>query len=384
MRAWILAGLLVLTAAITPAQRHKLGEVNAETPEGKLLQEIGQEQDAARKLGLLEGFVAKHPKHEAAAWAYSQMQPAYLKANQFDKALEIGEKLLALDPLDVETSHQSLKAAEAKKDPDLVKKWAGQTSDIARKVAQSKQPADEDEVAEWKRLVEFSKQVDTYTEYALFATAIQTADPARRIDLIDTLAQRNAQSQYLPQLENSRFLAYYQLKDLAKAVSVAEQADARNAANEDMLLVAAEYHFNQKGGLDKAMDYSAKVVAVLNAKPAPPGVSPEDWEKKKRFSTGRALWFQGMTYNGQSKYAQGDKTLREALPYQDDEQYKAAALFQLGLANYRLGDVKKGQPDTQRILDALRFFQQCAAIKSPNQAPAQRNITAIKAQYRVQ
>jgi len=381
-KAWLAATLVLGMATVAPAQRHKLGEVNAETPEGKLLQEIGQEADEAKKLAKLEEFTGKHPKHEAAAWALSQMQPAYLKANQLDKALEIGEKLLALDPEDVETAHQNLKASEAKKDPDLVKKWAIQTSEIARKVAVSKKPEDEDEVAEWQRRVDFSKQVDTYTEYSLYATSLALADPAKKLDLMDTLAQRNAKSQYVGQLENHRFVSYLQLKDFAKAVSVVDQAVAANTANEDMLLVATDYYFNQKNA-DKTLDYSAKLVAMMGAKPAPQGVSAEEWEKKKRRSIGAGLFLQGMTLNGQGKFAQGDKVFREVLPLMDDEQYKAATLFQLGLANYRLGDIKKA-PDTPRILDALRFFQQCAAIKSPNQGPAQKNIAAIKAQYRVQ
>src|SRR3954466_8971699 len=115
--------ILILTLTLAAgafAQRHTLGNINAETPEGQLLQQIGQAPDEAKKLALMEDFEAKAPKHEAIGWVYGQMQPAYVKAGKPDKALAVGEKLIAMDPDDMEAAHQNLKAAEAKKDPDLI------------------------------------------------------------------------------------------------------------------------------------------------------------------------------------------------------------------------------------------------------------------------
>ncbi len=374
---------VILLAAAFGQGRHKLGEVNAETPEGQLLQQIGQEADPAKRLEKLNEFIAKFPKHDAAGWVQGQMHDAYVKTNQPAKILETGEKLLALDPEDVEIAHASLKVAEASKDPDLIRKWAVATSESARKAAVSKKPEDEDEVADWKRRVDFAKQVDTYTEYSLHAAALSLADPAKMVELINALEQRNPQSQYLPQLHKHLFRVYLQVSDAAKAVAVAEKELVRDPTDEDMLLVTADYYFNQKNA-DKALDFSAKLVTLMASKPAPQGVSAEDWEKKKKRSTGLGLWMQGVTYSTQNKFPLADKTLRETLPYiNDNDQYLAAAYFYLGLANFRLGDSKKA-PDTQRILDAIRFNQQCAAIKSPYQSQAQKNVAAIRAQYRVQ
>jgi tetratricopeptide (TPR) repeat protein len=371
---------LVLAVAPAVAQRHKL-TINAETPEGQLLQQIGQESDPGKKLTLLEQFVSQYPKHEAIGWVYAQMVPAYAKANQPGKALDAGEKLLAIDPEDVESAHACLKVAEAQKDPDLIKKWAIITSDAARKVAQSKKPDDEDEEAEWKRRVDFAKQVDVYTEYSLYAAALQTTDPNKKIELADTLQARNAESQYLPKLNSQLFLAYRQLGDTEKAVAVAEKTLETNPNDEDMLLAVTDYYFNKKKDPEKVLSNSAKLVEVLNTKPQPEGVSAADWEKKKNMTLGLAHWMAGVTYSNQSKYVDADKSLREALPHvKDNQQLLAAALFHLGLANFRLGD--KGG-DSKRIIDALRFNEQCAAIKSPFQAQARKNITAIKSQYRI-
>ena len=66
-------------------------------------------------------------------------------------------------------------------------KWSGVTSEIAKKTAASSTGADAD----------YAKQVDTYTEYSLSATASQETDPEKAMKLADALEQRNANSQYI-------------------------------------------------------------------------------------------------------------------------------------------------------------------------------------------
>jgi len=221
MRTWVLVFACFLGAVSGVAQRHEI-TINAETPEGQLLQQIGQEEDGAKKLALMEKFATAYPKHEGAAWVYEQMVSAGVKAGQFDKALEACDRLLAADPNDARGAHDCLKAAEAKKDPDAVKTWAARTSDVARKVAQAPKPASEDDVEEWKTSVDFAKQLDTYTEYSLYATTLQTEDPAKKIELAEALEQRNPRSQYLPQIQGQYLIALRQAGQLEKAAAVAE------------------------------------------------------------------------------------------------------------------------------------------------------------------
>ena len=84
-----------------------------------------------------------------------------------------------------------------KKDPDLVLKWSAKTSELAQKVVASPQPTDADEVENWKARVDYARQVNTYTEYSLYAMALQTADPKKQVELIEALQQRNPKSEYL-------------------------------------------------------------------------------------------------------------------------------------------------------------------------------------------
>ncbi|MCL4401341.1 MAG: hypothetical protein M1436_01570 [Acidobacteria bacterium] len=371
---------LVLAAGFATAQRQKL-EINAETPEGQLLQQIGQESDEAKKIGLLEQFAAKYPKHEGIGWVYAQMVPAYSKAGQFDKAMDAGDKLLAIDPEDVEMGHACLKAAEAKKDPDAVVKWANKTSAAARKVAASPQPKDADEVEDWKRTVDYAKQVDIYTEYSIYAMALQTPDPKRKLALADALEQQNPQSQYLPQLAEQRFMAYVQAGETPKAIALAEKLIAQGQGSEDMMLAVADGLRSQKGEPDKIIAMCTKAMELANSKPKPQGVADADWDKRKTQISGRANYMMGVTYAAQTKWAQTDEALRAALPgIRDDQRMTAEALFYLGVANFRMGE----QGQLERIKDAVRYNEQCAAIPGPFQAPARNNLKAIRAQYRIQ
>jgi len=128
---------IVLSAPLALAQRHSLTAISPDAPEGRMLQQIQQELDTATQLSLLEQFAAQYPKNENIAWVYDQLIAAYAKAGQSDKVLETGQKLLAIDAGDVATAQQCLKAAEAKKDPELVLKWSVTASDAARKVLKS-------------------------------------------------------------------------------------------------------------------------------------------------------------------------------------------------------------------------------------------------------
>jgi tetratricopeptide (TPR) repeat protein len=357
------------------AQRHKLGEINAETEEGKFLQSIGTEADAARKLQLMEAFVAKFGSHEAAGWVYSQMQPAYAAAGNFDKALEAGEKLLALDPMDIDAAYGSLKAAEGKKDSAAVLKWAVTASDIARKTAQQPKSAEQEE-DDYKRAVDFAKQVETYAEYSLYAAAVAESNPQLVMKLAEALEARNPTGQYVPQVLGRYAWAAREAKAMPQAVAFGERALARNQVHEDLLLAMADYELNQpKKDNEKVILYSNKLVEVISAKPKPEGIADADWEKRRNTMIGIGNWMAGTTYGSQNKYAQADKSLRAALPHiKDNEQLLVGALFYLGLANYHMGKGKSAQ----MMSEAVRFMQQCAAIKSPFQASAQKNLAVMR------
>ncbi len=371
---------MALAAPLALAQRRQSPAVNLDAPEGRLIQQIQHELDGAKRLSLLEQFAAQYPQDESVAWVYDQMIAAYAQAGQSDKVLETGQKLLAIDPADVATAHECLKAAEAKKDPALVLKWSATTSEMARKVVQSPEPAAAGEVEAWKRNVDYAKQVDVYTEYSLYAALLQSTDPKVRIELGEALETRNPQSQYLPQVAQPLFLAYMQAGQNEKGLAFADKCLSANQASEEMMLAVAQSYMEKKLP-DKAIAVARQAIQAADAKQKPEGAADADWQTWKTQITGRAEWISGVSYAAQNKWALADESLRAALPtMQGDKSYLAQALFFLGLANYRMAE--SGQP--ARARDALHFSEQCAAIPGPFQASARTNVKAIRSQYHLQ
>ncbi len=372
----IIALLTAIAIAALPgaAQRHKLIEPNAATEDGKALQSIVNEQDAARKQKLMEQFNAGHPKHEAGGWVWSQLQQSYLKAGNFDQAIDAGEKLLALSPADFDAAYVNLQASEGKKDSAGILKWAVSTWEAASKEAQQPKKAGQSD-DDYKQAITPAKEAATYAEYALSAAALSEPDAAKAVRLIEALEQRNPQSPYFAPTLPKYAWAARQAKLLPNAVALGERAWGRGLFNEDLLLTMADYQMQQAKNPDKVVSYSEKVVEVLQAKPKPEGVSDADWAKKKNTTLGLAYWMAGTTLAGQNKQPQADKALRAALPYiKDNEQLAGPALFYLGLANYQMG---KGKSAPQ-LADAVSFMQQSAAIKGPYQAKAQSNLAVMR------
>jgi hypothetical protein len=275
--------ILIVFAVTAFGQRHKAPEeVDAEKPDGKLMQQIMQEADPAKKNALMEQFATEFPKLPHTAWVLETIQGYYVKANQPDQVIAFGEKLLAVDPDDVEAAHQALKAAEAKKDLALVKKYSDLTSKNARKMAASPQPKEADEVASWKNEVAYAKQVGQYADYSIFKLAVESRDPKVTVELAELLQQRGAESEYAAKIRDPLFLAYRQSGATDKAIALAEKTLATEQTNEDMLLVVADYYLQQKKNPDKVHAYSAKIVEILSAKPKPEGVSDADWAARSR------------------------------------------------------------------------------------------------------
>lgn len=361
--------ILMALAAAAYGQRHKMEDVDAEKPEGKLLQPALQENDPAKKAALLEQFVQQFPKAEGTPWVLEQLQALYVKAGDSDKIIATGEKLLALDPDDVEAPLQNLKASEAKKDLPGIKKWAGVTSANARKIAATPQPKDAEQVDSWKSEVDYARQVDPYTDYALYRVAAETRDPKVAIEFAELLQQQNPKSEYVAKSQNLLFVAYRQAGANDKAVALAERVLATDQSNEDMLMVTIDTYLQNKKEPVKVHEYSVKLVDLMAAKPKPEGVSDADWTARKSLVTGLAHYWNGKLYQSEKNNAKADLELRAALPLvSSNAQIKPEVLYLLALSDYSL----------DKFQDAADYFRTCSTLKSPFQQLATTNLARVK------
>src|SRR5580700_4868716 len=196
MKISVPALALLLISGALGADRHKL-DVDPESQDGILLQRIQQEPTQPRKLALLEKFVAEYPEATSIAWVYEQLLPIYSEANQWDRVLETAQALLAVDPNDLDSAHDALKASEAQVNPDLIVKYAKLAWDLAARTLRWPKPADPEDVPDWKKQMDFARENLAYSEYILASQAAGQTDELKRAELTQALQERNPQSQFL-------------------------------------------------------------------------------------------------------------------------------------------------------------------------------------------
>ncbi len=260
-------------------------------------------------------------------------------------ALSVGLLLIA-GPItvladDLDDALQALKDAEPSKDAAKIKQLAAAAHATAKKWETATAPSDADKES-YEARARYAKEVDTYSEYALYALAIQ--DSKNAPDLTTTLEQENPKSKYLEM--------------------------------PDLLSILADNALSRKQ-TDRALSYANRIIATAGKK-APEGISDAEWERTKSAALGRGYWIAGVIHGDQGKYKDADRELRAALPLiKGNNAMLGPALFYLGVANYNLSNMTANKA---KMVEAAKFSEQAAAIAGPYQDQAYKNSNAMKAQ----
>jgi hypothetical protein len=276
---------------------------------------------------------------------------------------------------DLKAAYDNLKAAEESKDIDAVKKWATESSRQARLMIKSAVPADPAEVAAHQSRVDFARQVETYADYALYVGALRAPDAAKRIEMFEALEQQTPKSDYVPQLYSLYAGALTQAGQQNRLYQFAEKGIVRDPNNEDLLAILAEGAMVRKQW-DRAATFASRLTTVMSSHARPEGLPAGDWERRRSLMLKSGYYIAGIAYAAANKYPQADKNLRTALPLiEGDQQMTAAALFNLGVANYNLARITHSKP---QMKDAVAFSEQCGKIRSPFQDQAIKNAWGMK------
>ncbi len=275
---------------------------------------------------------------------------------------------------DLSDAFANLKKAEESKDAAQVKKLAAEVHTLASKMIGAPAPESEDEKAAWNERLTYAKDVDLHSEYALFATAVQSP-PATLIELVAALEEQNPKSKYLDQAYGAYLLALNQTGASAKILPIAEKGLANFPDNEDLLLYLAESSMTRKQP-DRAAALATRLTSVMNRHSKPEGMSAADWERKRTAVLGRGYWMAGVIHGEQNQYMLADKELRAALPLiKGTDAMTAPALYWLGVSNYHLGKMTNSK---KRVLEGATFSDQAAAIAGPYQQQAWKNAQIMK------
>ncbi|MBE0660261.1 MAG: hypothetical protein IH602_21390 [Bryobacteraceae bacterium] len=275
---------------------------------------------------------------------------------------------------DLTTSYNSLKEAVAAKDAALVKKLAQETHALAREVIAAPDPEDADQKETLAKRKTFAAEVDSYVEYSLFATAVQS-EPATLADLMKDLETLNPKSKYLAGAYGCYFAALLKQRESAKIVEIAGKAIVHFPNCPDLLMVLADHALTQKQTA-RAGSYAEKTITAFTKQAKPETVSAADWERMKSLALGRAFWIAGLAHGEKNEHFQCDKDFKAALPYfKDNPQMLAPALFYLGVSNYYLG---RSAMNHAQILEGSRYSEQCSKIPGPYQRQAWTNAHLMK------
>lgn len=279
---------------------------------------------------------------------------------------------LAGDTLD--DTYQSLQDAVAKKDAAQVKKLVADLNPLIREAESVPAPAADEDKQAWTARMAYVKSIGEYSDYALFAVAIQSP-PAETVDLIATLERQNPKSKFLDQAYDRYLLALTQTGAAAKIPAIVDKALVNFPDNEDLLYSAMESALSRKQS-DRALAYANRLTAALQKRAKPESLSAEDWERKRDAAMGRADWVAGIIYCEKGTYAAGDKKLRAALPFvKGNNAMMGPALYYLGVANYQLGKMTLSKA---QMLEAVKFSQQAAAIPGAYADQARHNALVIQ------
>jgi hypothetical protein len=276
---------------------------------------------------------------------------------------------------ELDDKFQALKDAEAKKDLAQVKKLAGETSALAREELEIPVPQSAEDKEAWNKRMAYVREVDQYTEYALYSGAVQ-APAAEAVDLLATLREQNPKSKYLDEGGYARyFQALEQSGGSAKVGGVAEQALKELPDCEDALMVLANAAL-AKGQTGPAVKYAQQLVSAASKHTKPAVLPQADFDRRRGAALGRGYFIIGMVNAQGNQYFEADRNLRAALPYiRGDNSMAGPALFALGVANYQLGVQTNNKA---RVQEAANFSDQASKIPGSHAQQAWANAQAMR------
>jgi len=362
---------ILFLAAHAGAQAGKI-VIPAGTPEDHDLQEISNEQDAAKRLTLYTDFVQKYSSNPAAvAYGNWQISQTYQTTSDLTKAMEYGDKALAGAPgnLDILVSQASV--AQQAKDNARLSDYTAKGGEACTSIARQAKPegmSDEDFARHVEDDKNAAKNNCDFLESAGFNAIAAENDAKLRMAAIERYTVAFPDSKFQEQVSSYAMytLGPGQLNDQTRLLAYGEKALAANPNSlPALLLLAGSYVDSPKpGSLAKAVTYSQKAIAVAKA-------DEPDADKQRKLSAGVAHSVLGYAYIKEDKSAAAIPELKSAvslLKGQDDQQY-AIALYRLGFVYAKLN----------RVSEARDVLTEGVKIPGPVQAMTQDLLTKVNA-----
>ncbi len=374
MRRWVvgLFALLLLTVqTFAQGQIGKTVVLSAGSPEDKALSEATAATDPAKKLELLEKWLAEYGKGDLAILAYELYLAHYTAERSYDKAFEYGEKLLVVDPDSLTTAVNLFRLAGEKADVPRMFSYGERVSGILERFKASP-PKEGVTAADWeqvkKDLLEDQASTIGYVQYTMYTTGAQTQDMAQRAALLERYVAAFPKSPYTTTSQVMVAEAYQQARMPQKMVAFAQKVLVGEPDNFWMMVVLAEYWASQKEQLDAAEEHAKKAVGLLGKAAKSEGMTDEDWAKQKSLELGLAWSAWGQIHAHKNRDAQAVDALKTAGPMLKPYDYY------YGRNQYFLGFVLARM---KRVAEARPILTEATTVNSPYKALAQDTLGKI-------
>ncbi|MBI1737981.1 MAG: hypothetical protein HYR58_01890 [Acidobacteria bacterium] len=373
-RCVIFLFVLLLLIAPVQAQQGQIGKIvmlAAGSPEDKALAAVTDTTDPAKKLELLDKWLAEYGKGDLAILAYELYVAHYAAEKNYDKAYEYGEKLLGLDPNAVDTAVTLFRLAAEKPDTPRMYSYGERVAAIIERY-KARPPDEGTNADDWTR-VKTERVADLnstigYVHYAMFTAGYQAQDPAQRAALLERFATAYPKSPYATNAQVMVADAYQQARAPQKMVAFAQKALAADPDNFWMMVVLADYWATNQEHLDAAEEHAKKAVDLLGKAEKPEVMTDEDWQKQKSLQLGLAWSALGQIDVHKNRDAQAVEALKTASPLlKSYDYYYGRNLFFLGWALARM----------KRLAEARPVLAEAASVNSPYKAKAQETLGKI-------
>ncbi len=362
-----------IACAAYPCCAQQIGKfvpIPANSDADHALTEINAATDPAQKLALIDKFAAG-AQGDMVIVADDQYVNYYIGAKNYDKALEYGDKLFALDADNFSNGVNMVRAAQGKGDVNRMFSYGEKTAQILERYKEQAAPDGMKQETWGSQKAQTMQDVhDTvvYVQQLLFDGAYRTADAAKRAALLVRFAQLFPDSPFATQALGVAAASCRQTQNTAKMLEVANDLLAKDPDNLGMLLLLADYYSEKGEQLDKAEAYAKKSVALLETAKKPDGVTDEQWKQQSALQKGLALSALGQVNIEKKNNAQAVDNLKSAAPLlKSDEGSYARNQYRLGFALLNL----------KRVPEAKAAFSDAASVNSPYKALAQEKLKAL-------
>jgi tetratricopeptide (TPR) repeat protein len=371
--------LIVIGAVPLAAQQPCPGlTVVVNSPEDAMMLAVNGADNPQDQVAALDKYAAAHADAPAMTCVNELYTAAYLKTNDFAKAIASGEKDLAANYLSGNLAINLAKAyVGAGQATDSAFALIAKAPDAIKAEANPPRPSTTSD-AEWQSNLQAwaanAAQQRAYMEYAFFQLLARVPDASKRVQYLDAFAKAYADSPNLGGVYAQYVVAYTGLNNAAKADEYGEKAVAASPNDVATLNLVADNYATREAHLDKAEADAKKALELVPAMKKPDGVSDADFQAQQNLQLAAAhltLGYVAFQHGSATHRVTGAiQELKTASSLaQGNPALQARALFYMGYAYEELSP-----PNHHAAAEALT---QAASLQSPWQAQAQALLAKI-------